>query len=234
MKTRIGTLAVLTSALAFAPVAEAAPTKVKVRVEGATKTIFEGSVTTDAHPVDGGDGSGAHTCDGTNGGANAVGGPTATGALDTAATERDFGWSGSWSDDFEDFVVNDIGGDEATSTQFWGVAVNRKPLQIGGCQYQVADGDEVLWAYDLFSKKHVLRLRGFRRTRVGRAYRVKVIDGQTGDPVKGARVAGRRTDENGVARLRFKARGTKRLKARHADAVRSNQIRVKVLRKRRR
>ena len=234
MKTRIGTLAVLTSALALAPAAEAAPTKVKVRVEGEKRTIFERSVTTDAHPVDGGDGSGAHTCDGTNGGANVVAGPTATGALDTASSGGGFPWSGSWSDDFEDFVVNDVGGDAATSSKFWGVAVNRKPLQIGGCQYQVAAGDEVLWAYDLFSKKYVLRLRGFKRTRVGRAYRAKVIDGQTGDPVAGARVGGRRTNRRGVAVLRFKTRGTKRLKARHADAVRSNLIRVKVLRKKRR
>ena len=76
MKTRIGTLAVLTAVLACAP-AYAAPVKVKLRVEGATKTIFEGRVTTDAHPVTG-DESGPHKCDGTNGGANATPGPTAT------------------------------------------------------------------------------------------------------------------------------------------------------------
>src|SRR3954464_15854011 len=110
MKPRIGTLAVLTAALALAPAAaQAAPTKVKVRVEGATKTLFEGAVTTDAHPVDGGDGSGPQTCDGTNGGANPTPGPTATGALDDAAKLGNLAWSGKFDPSFSDFVVSKIG-----------------------------------------------------------------------------------------------------------------------------
>jgi hypothetical protein len=44
MKTRIGTLAVLTAVLACAPAAHAQAVNVKVRVEGATKTLFEGPV----------------------------------------------------------------------------------------------------------------------------------------------------------------------------------------------
>ena len=121
MKTRIGTLAVLTTVLACAP-AYAAPTKVKVRVEGATKTIFEGSVRTTAHAVTGDD-TGPHTCDGTNGGANATPGPTATGALDTASYRAGFSWAGSWSDQFQDFTVDKIGPDAASSSKFWGVGV---------------------------------------------------------------------------------------------------------------
>jgi hypothetical protein len=232
MKTRIGTLAVLTTVLACAP-AYAAPTKVKVRVEGASKTIFEGNVRTDAHPVTG-DASGPHTCDGTNGGAHPTPGPTATGALDTASKRAGFDWQGSWDDSFQDFIVNRIGPDAATSSQFWGVAVDGKPLEVGGCQFQVTTGDEVLWAYDLFNKKNVLLLRGGRKTRVGRRFRVKVKDGKTGDPVKGARVGGRRTNAKGVARLRFRVHGVKRLKARRGDSIRSNQLRVKVLRRKRR
>jgi hypothetical protein len=233
MKTRIGTLAVLTTVLACAPAQADAATKVKVRVEGAKKTIFEGTVRTGVHLVTG-DSSGPHKCDGTNGGAHPTPGPTATGALDTASKRANFGWTGSWSDDFEDFAVSQVGPDAATTSQFWGVGVNGKPLQVGGCQYQVKAGDEVIWGYDFFSKKHYLRLRGGHKTRVGRLFKVKVVDGQDGKPVRGARVGGRKTNAKGIARLRFKSRGVKRLKARRADSLRSNQLRVKVLRRKRR
>jgi hypothetical protein len=233
MKTRIGTLAVLTAALAFAPAAaQAAPTKVKVRVEGATKTLFEGAVTTDAHPVDAGDGSGAHTCDGTNGGANPTPGPTATGALDDATKLGNLTWAGSYSPSFSDFVVNKIGPDASSATQFWGVAVQWKSLEVGGCQYKLSPGEEVLWAYDLFAKKHILRLSGPSRIRAGRPFTVKVVDGQTNRPVAGASVGGRKTGANGIAKLRYRHIGTKRLKASEPTSVRSNQIKVKVLRKR--
>ncbi len=229
MKTRIGTLAVLTAVLACAPAYAA---KVTVRVEGAKKTIFEGKVNTSVHLVTGDD-SGPHKCDGTNAGANATPGPTVTGALDTASKKADFIWQGSWDESFEDFLVSRIGPDASTDTKFWGNALNGRPLQVGGCQAQVHKGDEVLWAYDQFSKKHILRLRGSHRTRVGRRYRVKVVDWQNDDlePVEGARVGGKKTNENGIARFRFKTPGIKRLKARKADSVRSNQLRVKVLRR---
>ena len=227
MNTWIGTLAVLTALLACAP-AYATPVKVKLRVEGATKTIFEGSVRTDAHPVTG-DASGPHKCDGTNGGANTTAGPTATGALDDASDSFNFSWSGTWDQSFEDFLVNRIGPDAATDTQFWGFAVNGKDAQVGGCQYKVAEGDEVLYAYDLFNKKNILVLRGPRKTRAGRVYRVRVTDGRTGEPVSGVRVGGKTTGASGVAKLRFRSRGVRRLKARRADSVRSNQLRVKVL-----
>jgi hypothetical protein len=232
MKTRIGTLAVLTVALAFAAPASAAPTKVKVRIEGATKTIFEGAVTTDAHPVTG-DASGPHKCDGTNGGAHATPAPTATGALDDASKLANFSWSGSFDNSFEDFIVNKVANDAATSSQFWGVAVQWKPLQVGGCQFQVSSGEEVLWAYDLFDKKFVLKLTGPRRVRAGKPFAVKVIDGQSGNPVASTRVGGKTTNTQGIAILKYRTIGTKRLKARRSDSVRSNQLNVKVLPKKR-
>jgi hypothetical protein len=229
MKTRIGTLAVLTAALAIAPAAQAAPTKVKVRVEGATKTIFEGTVKTDVHQVNGGDGSGSHVCDGTNGGASTTAGPTATGALDDAARLGNFAWAGKFDSSFSDFIVNKVGPDAATSTQFWGVAVDGKSLQVGGCQFKVAAGQEVLWAYDLFSQKNVLLLSGPSKARAKKTFKVHVIDGADGKPVAGVSVGGKKTNAAGVAKLRYRTIGTKRLKARKAGSLRSNQLRVKVL-----
>lgn len=228
MNTRTGTLAVLAAALVCAPAASAAPTTVNVRVEGATKTIFEGRVTTDAHEVK--DSAGVpHRCDGTNGGAHPTPAPTATGALDTAASKANFSLDASWDQSFEDFIVNRIGPDASTSSKFWGVAVDGTELQVGGCQAQLKAGDQVLWAYDLFSKKHILGLHGPHKVRAGRAFAVKVIDSQDGKPVGGARVGGKLSNAQGVVRLRYRKPGVKRLKATRSDSVRSNQLRVKVL-----
>ena len=234
MNTRTGTLAVLsTLALAAPATAAAAPTEVTVRVEGATKTIFEGKVTTDTHDVNGNDNTGAHKCDGTNGGAGTVPGPTATGAVEDATKLAGLVFQASYSESFSDFVVNKIGPDAANDTQFWGVGLNGKPLEVGGCQQVVSEGDEVLWAYDLFSKKHVLRATAAKRIRAGRVVKVRVTDTQSGGVgVAGARIGGQKTNSKGVVKLRFRTTGTKRLKATRADSVRSNQLTVKVLRHR--
>jgi hypothetical protein len=232
MNTRTGTLAVLIAALGCAApaAATAAPANVTVRIEGATKPIFEGPVTTGVHAVDGKDGTGAHKCDGTNGGAGTVSGPTATGALDDAVKLAGLTWSGSYSSSFDDFSVNQIGPDSSTSSQFWGVAVQGKSLQVGGCQQVVSTGDEVLWAYDLFSKKHLLHATGASKVRVGRVYAVKVVDSDHANaPVAGALIGGKKTNSKGIVRLRFKTTGTKRLKATEPTSLRSNQLKVKVV-----
>jgi hypothetical protein len=231
MNTRNGALAVLVVALACAApaTAGAAPTKVTVRVEGKSKTIFEGALTTDVHAVDGGDGSGAHKCDGTNGGAGTVPGPTATSAMDSAVKLAGLTWSGSFDTSFDDFIVNRIGPDASSSSQFWGVAVQGKSLQVGGCQQVVTAGQEVLWAYDLFGKK-LLHASGAKKVRAGKVLSVKVVDSEKSNaPVAGARIGGKKTNAQGIAKLRFKTTGTKRLKATAAKAVRSNQLTVKVL-----
>jgi hypothetical protein len=233
MITRNGALAVLIGALACAAPATstAAPTKVNVRVEGKTKTIFEGKVTTDAHEVDGGDGSGPHKCDGTNGGAGTTAGPTATGAMDDAVKLAGLSWAGSFSTDFDDFIVNQIGPDAATDSAFWGVAVAGKSLQVGGCQRVVTSGEEVLWAYDSFDKA-LLHATGPKTVRAGKLLSVKVVDTEKDVPVAGARIGGKKTNSKGIAKLRFKTKGTKRLKATATKAIRSNQLTIKVLKKR--
>jgi hypothetical protein len=233
MNTRTGALAALTTALACAATATtaaAAPIQVNVRIEGKTKTIFEGTVKAKIHQVDGGDGTGPHTCDGTNGGASSVSGPTPTSTLDDAVKLAGLTWAGSYDSSFQDFLVNRIGPDAATSSQFWGVALKGKSLQVGGCQAIVTPGDEVLWAFDSFNKK-LLRASGPKTTRVGKLTSVKVIDTEKGKPVAGARIGGRKTNAKGIASLRFKTTGTKRLKATAPKSIRSNQLVVKVLKK---
>jgi hypothetical protein len=230
MNTRNGTLAVLAVAVACAAPAasaSAATTTVNVRIEGKSKTIFEGPVTPAIQTVDGGDGSGPHKCDGTNGGASPTAGPTPTGVMDTAIRGSGRSWAGSFNTSFDDFLVNRIGPDASTSSQFWGVAVDGKSLEVGGCQKVVTAGGEVLWAFDSFGKK-LLHASGPKQVRVGKVASVKVIDTEKDAPVAGAKIGGAKTNANGIAKLRFSHAGTRRLKATALKSIRSNQLTLKV------
>jgi hypothetical protein len=229
MNTRNGALAVLAAAAAFAVPATAANAAgtVTVRIEGKSKTIFEGPVTPAFQTVDGHDGKGPQKCDGTNGGANPSPGPTATGVMDTAVRGSGRSWQGDFSSSFEDFVVNRIGPDSSTSSQFWNVAVNGKSLEVGGCQAIVKPGQEVLWAFDSFGKK-LLHVSGPTHAHRGKRVKVKVIDTEKGAPVAGATIGGAKTNAAGIATLTFQHRGAKRLKATAPKSIRSNALVVKV------
>src|SRR4051794_24947655 len=202
MNTRNGALAVLAAAAAFgapaAATADAATTTVTVRVEGPSNTIFEGPVTPAIQTVDGNDGKGPQKCDGTNGGANPTPGPTATGVMDTAIRGSGRSWQGNFDASFQDFLVNRIGPVASTSSQFWGVAVEGKSLEVGGCQAIVKPGQEVLWAFDSFGKK-LLRASGPRQVNVGKIASVKVIDTEKGTTVAGAKIGGAAANAEGGA-----------------------------------
>jgi hypothetical protein len=222
MKSRLWALGVLTAALAAAAPALAAPATVNLRVEGATGTIFDGTVTTNGHAIEQ-DKAGPQPCDGTNNGASAVPGPTVTSTLDDAAA-----WDGSWSNSLKDFEVTRIGPDANTASKFWGLVLNFKQLQVGGCQQQVKTGDQVLFAYDLFSMKHILELTGPSHATSGRKFKVKVVDGQNGQPVAGAKVGVAKTNSQGIASTSFRGHGRAVLKAQAPDSVRSNALIVQV------
>lgn len=222
MKFRYWALGVLTAALASAAPALAAPATVNVRVEGPVGTIWDGPVTTDGHAIEK-DHFGPQPCDGTNNGASPTPGPTVTSALDDT-----FAWEGKWTPSLNDFQITRIGSAGQTATKFWGLVLNFQQLQVGGCQQQVKTGDQVLFAYDLFSAKHILKLTGPTRARAGKRFKVKVVDGQNGRPVAGAKVGVVRTNAQGVASTSFKGRGRAVLKATAPESVRSNALIVKV------
>ena len=225
MKHRTCALALALAALACAPAA-AAPVTVDLRVEGKTDTIFEGRVKTDGHTIEQ-DRSGPHPCDGTNGGTNPSPGPTLTSALDDAIA-----WDGSWSDSLSDFSINRIGPDAVNpeANAFWGYALNYRAAEVGGCQQQVKSGDDVLFAYDFFSAQRLLRLSGPRRVRDGQLFRVRVTDGVTGAPVRGATVLRKRTDSRGYVRRRLTGTGRFLAKAEQRGAIRSNALIITVVR----
>ena len=230
MNTRNGALAVLAAAAAFAvpaATAAAAPTTVSVRIEGPSKTIFEGPVTPAIQTVDGNDGKGPQKCDGTNGGANLTPGATATSVMDTAVRGSGRSWQGNFDVSFQDFLVNRIGSTSSTDTQFWGVVVDGKSLEVGGCQAIVKPGQEVLWAFDSFGKK-LLHASGPKQVGAGKVASIKVIDTEKGTAVAGASIGGAKTNANGVARLSFKHAGARRLKATAPKSIRSNALVLKV------
>ncbi|CAE6451750.1 unnamed protein product [Rhizoctonia solani] len=210
---------------------QASGTLVKVRIEGSSGTIFEGTVKTNGRDVTTAKG-GTHRCDGTNNGQNPVPGPTCTSALaDVAAYAGVFSWDGTWDSNFEDYFVTRIGGTSQTSSQFWGVLLNWQFIPVGGCQQQVAADDTILWAFDAFSKTHFLKLDGPSTAKVGVPVQVHVTDGSSEGAISGASIAGYPSsisDSNGHATVTFTSAGTKRIKAQRSDSLRSNALVITV------
>lgn len=203
------------------------PPQVNVRVEGVHKTLFEGFVNATIHKVDGHDGTGKHKCDGTNGGASKTPGPTFTAAFDNAMRMSKISWLGSWSKQFEDFLITKVGPDSSTNSKFWNLSRNWQDLQVGGCQDEVNEGDKLLIAYNAFGKV-LLKLSGPKQAHSGKTFKVKVVNGRNGDPVQGAKIRGHKTNAKGIVKLTVKSPGVTRLKARKAGTIRSNSIFVSV------
>jgi hypothetical protein len=186
-------------------------------------------VKTAVHAVDSGDGSGAHKCDGTNGGANETPAPTLLGAFDDATAAAGTTWTGSWSDDFEDFGIDRVGPDSSDTTygKYWGQVLDYQDTQAGGCQIQVHKGDNVLVAFNSYGHPK-LKLRGPHHATEDKPFRVTVIDGGTGKPFEGAKVGGSKTDANGHVMVTLGKTHVYRLKATSKGAVRSQALKVKV------
>jgi hypothetical protein len=199
---------VLSLVLVSSAPASAAPVTVNLRVEGATKTLFEGPIATHGETFETESSKGSHPCnykengpssekketfeDGGNEGA------TPTTALRDAAVQAGLAfnaeWFGSGSEGKEnpgDFLVTQVGGDISNSeknNEYWGYAVNDTTAVVGGCQIALAPGNEVLWAYNYFNLKHLLSLSGPSSVTVGVPFTVHVVDGQTGEPISGAAI----------------------------------------------
>jgi hypothetical protein len=236
-------LAVVAACLTFAATALATPVTVNLRIEGATKTIFEGPLTTDAHnavngnPISAPDSSpphtvGPHPCDYKDNGNPPLGGSAAgtptTAAFDGVA-QMGATFGATWYSSQGDFFVSQLGSDAnggPPSYPSWGFAVNYQSSSVGGCQLTLSSGDQVLWAYDFFNKVHLLKLTGPPVANVGQPVTVKVTDGGTGAAMAGASVGGQTTDAQGSASITFTQTGTQSLKAEAPSSVRSNRLDV--------
>ncbi|KAF7341699.1 Surface cell-adhesion protein [Mycena sanguinolenta] len=203
------------------------PTPVNLRIEGADKTIFEGTIVTMGHNVTTVSG-GTHHCDGTNDKANEFPGPTCTSALDDASKETGFQWDGTFSTEFDDYFITSIGDSTETDSEFWGLLLNFKFTPVGGCQQEVDTTDHILWAFNAFNAKHFLKLVGPTKAKKNIPTKFVVTDGMTGDPVQGATVDGGTSNARGVVIITFGKEGTHGLKATMDGSIRSNQLQVDV------
>jgi hypothetical protein len=235
---------------------QAAPITVNLRVEGSSKTLYEGPVTTEGEtiqtPADEALHEAPHACNYaenghfenenhevfTNGG-TPTGTPTT--ALHDAAAAAGLAFNATWSNSIGDFFVTQVGPDieqEEPPYASWGYAVNDTTAPVGGCQITLAPGSEVLWAYNYFNLKHLLSLTGPANANTGSQITVHVLDGQTGAPIAGAAigedVAGATTtipgssltNAEGNATVTVAHAGTVKLKATQPESVRSNAISV--------
>jgi hypothetical protein len=246
-------LAVLLLAV-FASSATAAPITVQLRVEGASATLFEGNITTDAATFETPSSNGPHPCDytdnGPSGGHPTEGnsGGTPTTALRDAALSAglafDAEWFGSGAGGNEnpgDFFVTRVGSDANQNVEpfdSWGYAVNNTTAPVGGCQVALAPGNEVLWAYNYFNLKHLLAISGPASASAGAPFTVHVTDAQTGAALSGAAIgvvingvtttlpSSATTDAGGNATIALAGPGVVTLKATRADSVRSNGLSV--------
>jgi hypothetical protein len=161
MRTLIAAFSVaFLSIIVVAPVAQAVPTEVNVRIEGRGETLFEGPVLTEGHNVRASSDAGPHRCDGVNNGEHPTPGPTPTAASVDAMRISGEGFDGKWYPGYDDYFITrwGPGAQNAVLGEYWGLLVNNVYTNVGGCQYQLDGGDEVLWAYDAFGEKPLLAL----------------------------------------------------------------------------
>jgi hypothetical protein len=238
----------LLAALTLCSIATAAPVTVQLRVEGSTKTLFEGAVSAEAILAAPGISSskgGAFPCDFTENGEHAEGfgtvAATPTAVLYDAAIANHLEFAAAWSTSLKDFLVEQVGPDKEggpPNYEAWGYAVNYTTANVGGCQFQLAPGSEVLWAYNYFNLHHLLSLSGPTSVDAGTPFTVHVVDGQTGQPVEKASVGevvdgvtttipgSSTTDAHGNATVVLAHAGTVALKATEPESVRSNALTI--------
>ena len=217
--------ALVVLSLAAAPAASALPVTVNLRVEGPSRTVFDGPVTTDGHDVTT-DTAGTHTCDGTNGGAEPGPGPTATGALDDAAKLGGFTIDGPYGNfGIDDYFIERVADQQVDpNSAYWSLWIDQQFSDKGGCQKRVLAGQDVLWAGIPFSVSVPLKLTGPDTATTGQPVQVQVTDGSNGNPQDGATVGGATTGADGRAVLTFPDKGIYRLKAEKPDTIRSNTL----------
>ncbi len=147
-------------------------TRVNVRIEGKTKTLFEGPIWTEGHDVHSAEPDGntaedtkEHPCDGINSldPQNLEPGPTPT-ASSVDAMEligETEAMAGQWYPGFNDYFVKRWGSEEENAERegkSWGVLANNVYTDVGGCQWQLHNGDEALWIYNAFQSRPILGL----------------------------------------------------------------------------
>jgi hypothetical protein len=159
MRARIATIALVLLALT-GPAAQAGPTEVNVRVEGRSETLFEGPIVTEGHEIEASSDTQERSCDGINPNdpQNVTPGPSATAASVDAMSLIGETFDGRWYPGYDDYFITRWGPDSEAEDMSWGILINNVYTSVGGCQYELSAGDEVLWVYDAFQSRPLLAL----------------------------------------------------------------------------
>src|SRR4051794_20517193 len=158
--------------LALAAPAGAAPVTVNLRIEGPTRTIYEGPVTTDVRTFHF-TGDVEHECDNNSG-------AVTRGAVMTAASDSaPFATRGMWSDAFGSPSFDAVGGEDVRYDSITGRYLveykNEAGANVGACLDRVQNGDRVLFAYAAFGDR-LLKLEGPSSAHTGDALTMTVTD----------------------------------------------------------
>jgi hypothetical protein len=227
LRTPAGLAAGLIGAALLAAPAMAAPATVNLRIEGPTRTLFEGPVTTDVRPFQFTGDATAHGCDGTTvGGTSPQPAPTRGAALMAASLSIAGSWHPQFGPSFTTIAGERVAFD-ATTGMFLAEFKNNVAASLGACGDTIQSGDDVLFAYGTGSEPR-LALTGPTQARPGTSVTVRVTDSVTGNPYGGAIVGGVTTGPDGTATVGpFTTRGNHDLKADRDDVViRSNRLRI--------
>lgn len=160
MRITIATLTIATLTSIVAVGAQAAPTQLNVRIEGKSETLFEGPIWTEGRYVRAASDTKERECDGINSldPQNVAPRPTPTVASADAMSLIGESFDGRWYPGYNDYFITRWGADSEEEGMSWGMLVNNVFSDVGGCQYQLRAGDEVLWAYNAFDHQPLLAL----------------------------------------------------------------------------
>ncbi|HEV7400041.1 MAG TPA: DUF4430 domain-containing protein [Solirubrobacterales bacterium] len=164
MRKSLAAFSVATLLFLLAVPAAQAVTQVNVRIEGASETIFEGPISVEAHGVKASSDTseGLRRCDGinVNDPGNVTPAPTPTAASANAMASIGESFDGQWYEGYDDYFITRWGpqAQDPSASAYWGLLVNEVFTNVGGCQYQLDGGDEVLWVCDAFNGRPSLAL----------------------------------------------------------------------------
>ncbi|KAG0640603.1 hypothetical protein HOY80DRAFT_1135828 [Tuber brumale] len=194
-------------------------TRVSLRIEGLEDTIYQGTVYTTGGIV-------------THNGAHTTPGGTIISAIDDASLIH--GWDGTWYKGFRDYLISSINNEDGSKEKYWGLLVNYKLANKGGCQTKVAADDQMLVARGVFDAQAFLEARVNTATLVTKVTMTFTVNGVDGKPVAGATMIPgpsiSTTDQNGVVKLLVVSTpGTFTLRATGTRMIRSPPVTVTVV-----
>lgn len=194
---------------------------VHFRAEGAKRTLVRQTlVSLPVHPVGK---PGKPTCPGSSG----------LGALDAATHGR---WSGSFSSQYKDYLVQTITGETHSGTpDYFALWINGRMATKGFCSLRPRTGDSILVFVSRSSTNLPLRLSTPARATAKQAFPVRVVKLRPAGgtvPVRGATVSGGgvrvRTGRRGYAQVRTTRPGQLVLRATAPGLIRSEYRTVRV------